>query len=296
MEAIDVKSLDFLVAIAECGSLTSAAEKLCLSQPAVSYRLAKVERALGADIFDRKGRELALTPVGERALAAAFAINKEIRDLKTDVAAISGAEQHVIRISTHCYTSYQWLPHIVKNMRAAFPHFDLRIVVDATADPLRALKNDRIDIAISTEAVETRALKSKQIFDDEIFAVLPKGHRLAGRAYITPGQLVSEKIVVYSADGSPLIDEFMLPAGQKPKDVSYVPLTEGILEMVRAGAGVTAFANWILNHQNMHNLVRVRLGKNGLRRNWNVIYRKEFEDALLKRFVSELKQTMGLRL
>ena len=296
MEKIDVKSLDFVAAIAECGSLTRAAEKLCLSQPAVSYRLAKAERALGADLFERRGRELALTAAGERALAAAVAINKEIRNLKTDVAAISGAEKHVIRISTHCYTSYQWLPHIVKNMRAAFPHFDLRIVVDATADPLRALKNDRIDIAISTETAPSGTLNSRQIFDDEIFAVLPKGHRLAGRPYVTPSQLASEKIVVYSADGSPLIDEFLLPAGQKPNDVSYVPLTEGILEMVRAGAGVTAFANWILNHQNMHNLVRVRLGKKGLRRNWHVIYKKEFEDTLLTSFVSELKQTMGLRM
>ncbi len=293
MASSDLAKLDFLVAIAECGSLTAAAEKLNLSQPALSYRLARVERELNTSVFTREGRKLHLTPAGRRVLAAARTIEDEISSLKTDVARIGGVEQSVLRISTQCYTTYQWLPEIIKNLRSEFPGLDVEIVVAATQKPLAALNKGKIDLALTTEEPKNAGLASAIVLKDEIFAVLPETHSLADRVYVTPRQIANEKLILYSADASPLIDDFLTPAKVTPAHISSVPLTEGILELVRAGIGVGSLAGWVLDKQHMRGLIRVRLGKRGLYREWRVLYKKEPENYLLTKFIAELKRSIN---
>lgn len=288
-----LNQLDVVMAIADHGSLTRAAEQLCLTQPAVSYRLAKIEEALNTTLFYRKGRSMSLTSAGKRVLASAKLLESELFDLKKDIRALSGETQDGLRISSHCYTSYQWLPHVVARMRSKFPRFDISLDIDATKNPRKALDSGEIDLALSAYPENFPGYCQFPLMDDELFCVAPHDHKLAGRKYIHPKNLAGENIIVFSDQGSPIVNEFLTPAGIVPKSVLQVPLTEGILALVKSGAGVSALAGWVLNGQDTAGIAKIRMGRNGFKRRWHAIYAKSFESELLNSFLSEFRQSVA---
>lgn len=288
-----LNQLDVVMAIADHGSLTRAAEHLCLTQPAVSYRLAKIEEALNTTLFYRKGRSMSLTSAGKRVLASARVIESELYELKKDIRALSGETMGGLRISSHCYTSYQWLPHVVARMRSKFPRFDVSLNIDATKDPQKALDRGEIDLALSAYPENFPGYCQYPLMDDELFCVVPHDHNLADRKFIHPKNLADENIIVFSDQGSPIVDEFLTPAGIVPNAVLQVPLTEGILALIKSGAGVSALAGWVLSGQDTAGVSAIRMGRSGFTRRWHAIYAKSLESDLLNSFLSEFRLSVA---
>src|SRR5919112_315648 len=139
---------------------------------------------------------------------------KEIRDI--------GAERRGrLRICTQCYTCYRWLPHMLKLFNEENPDIDVDIVADATRQPVQALLDGKLDIALVSRSPRDRRLSVKPLFTDELVAVMAPGHRLASNSYVRPEELAEERLLIHnSPQENVVIQGLLIPAGVSPPHVS----------------------------------------------------------------------------
>jgi LysR family transcriptional regulator, regulator for metE and metH len=274
---LDLRHLRLVAAVAESGGQTRAARKLNLTQSALSHQLRELETRVGAPVFIRASRRMVLTPLGERVLATARRVLHEVETLEHDLtteAAMGGAG--VVRLATECYTCYHWLPAVVTAFRQEWPRVDVRIVAEATADPVRALLDGALDLAIVAGDVDERRLGCTALFEDEQVVVVAPDHPFATRAFIAPLDLRNEHLILYTTHSSEnsVLREVLRPAGVEPRQLTRVQLTEAIVELVKAGLGISVLARWAIAPQLRDgSLVGIPLTARGFHRRWWAVTR-----------------------
>jgi LysR family transcriptional regulator, regulator for metE and metH len=267
---LEVRHLDLVQSVVEEGGLTGAGKRLGLSQSALSHQLRVLEEQLGVSLFHRAGRRLRLAPAGERILRTAGLVIPEMERTEMELRQNSSQLSGAIRLSAECYTCYQWLPGIACRFMRKYPAVDLRIVTEVTAAPLQALLKNELDLAVVSQLARDRRLKFTDLMNDELVAVTAAGHSLADREYLRPKDFSSETLFAYpSLSRSPVFLRMLRTAGIRPKTVNEIPLTEAILELVKAGFGIAILARWIPQPQLGNGEYRVfPITARGLRRKW----------------------------
>jgi len=274
---IDLRHLRLVAAVAESGGQTRAAGKLNLTQSALSHQLRELESRVGAPLFIRASRGMVLTAVGERILASARRVLHEVETLERDLiteATAGGAG--IVRLATECYTCYHWLPGVVTAFRQEWPRVDVRIVAEATANPVRALLDGALDLAIVAGDVDERRLGCTALFEDEQVVVVAPNHPLASQAFVDPEDLREEHLILYTTHSSEnsVLREVLRPAGVEPRNLTRVQLTEAIVELVKAGLGVSVLARWAIAPQlRDRSLVGIPLTTRGFHRRWWAVTR-----------------------
>ena len=274
---LDLRHFRLVVAVAESGGQTRAARKLNLTQSALSHQLRELESRIGAPLFIRATRRMVLTPVGDRILASARRVLHEVESLERDlVAETTAGDAGVVRLATECYTCYHWLPGVVTAFRQEWPRVDVRIIAEATANPVRALLDGALDLAIVAGEVDERRLGCTSLFEDEQVVVVAPNHPLAAQAFVEPEDLRDEHLILYTTHSSEssVLREVLRPAGVEPRQLTRVQLTEAIVELVKAGLGVSVLARWAIAPQlRDRSLVGIPLTKRGFHRRWWAVTR-----------------------
>ena len=277
---LEVRHLRLVVAVAKCGSLTSAGAELHLSQSALSHQLRGLERDLGARLFRRAGRRMHPTQAGDRLLVTARNTLKALAEAEEETRLLAAERDGLIRLTMQCYTCYQWLPPLLAQFQLEFPRVEVQIVADAIVKPLGALRAGRLDLAVVHEPVRDRRLVSVSLFEDELVAVLPTQHRLAKHRFVTAADFAEEHLFVYflPASGTVVFRDFLTPAGVTPRRVTQVQLTEAALDLVRAGAGISVLPRWlVVPLLAAGDLAAVPLTASGVWRRWRAVYRRSRE-------------------
>ena len=248
---LEVRHLRLVETVAKEGGLTKAANRLHVTQSALSHQLRDIEDKLGAPLFLRLNKKMLLTQAGERLLSSAPAVLDELKRAEEDIRQIALHREGILRISTECYTCYHWLPPVLKPFSREFPRVEVRIVAEATRRPIEALLDGRLDLAITSTVTRNQKLMFKPLFKDEMVVIASPDHPLASRAYVSAKDFASEHLLVYALPKEDLTiyQKVLIPAGVSPKHVSRVELTEAIIEMVKAGLGVGVMARWAVAPQ-----------------------------------------------
>ena len=290
---LDVRDFSLIREIADTGSVTRAGTRLHLTQSALSHRLRSVESRLRMPLFLRVGKKMVPTPAGERVLATAREVLDAVGRVEDELHALGRDGAGVLRICTQCYTGYHWLPTLLRTFQARHPRVDVQIVVDATYRPADALLAGEVDLAVLTRGVHDRRLLIRPLFEDEMLAVVAPGHPLAGREFIELSDLSGEHLITYKTDrrDSYVFTRILEPAGIEPATVSQVPLTEAILELVKAGMGVAVLARWAVEPAIRSRSVRaLRLTRRGVTRQWSAATLRGPEPAWRADFVALLRE------
>jgi len=268
---LEVRHLRLIKAIADQGSVTSAANHLNLTQSALSHQLRDIEDRLGAALFQRLSKRMVLTQAGERLLESARTILEELHRVENEIRETSKQREAVLRISTECYTCYHWLPPRLKVFSEKFPRVEVRIVADATRRPFQALLEGKLDVAVVGTRLRNRKLSYKPLFTDELIAVVNPDHPFTSKPYLVAADFRDQHLFTYSVPKSELtiFNRLLSPAGVMPRHVSQVELTEAMIEMAKAGLGISVMARWAAGpHLADGSLVGVPLTRHGLRRMW----------------------------
>ena len=284
---LDSRHLKLVAEVAATESVTRAADRLNVTQSAVSHQLREIEDKLGTPIFVRSGRRMLPTPAGRLIVEAADAVLGAIGRLEDRVGQLARDVTGELRVCTHCYTGYSWLPAIVAGLRQRYPAFGLQIVPEYTIDPIAALLDGRLDLALMNEESDDKRLRSRELFDDEHVAVVPASHRWATRPFVTPEEIAAEPLYLFSRslENSFVVRQVLRPAGLTPAHVTYLQLPEGIIEMVKAGMGATVLPKWsIANNLTAGGLRAIRITKGGVFRKW---YAVTLRDAATTPFIEE---------
>lgn len=270
-ELLDSRHLRLVAEVARTESVTRAADRLHVTQSAVSHQLRELEHKLGTPIFIRSGRRMLPTPAGRLLVEAAAHVLDAIGQAEARVSQLARNIAGELRVSAHCHTGYHWLPALVDGLRRRYPAFEVHISPEHTLDPIGALLDARLDLAIMNDESDDKRLRFQELFDDEQVAVVHPSHAWAARAFVTPEELVTEQLYLYSRsiDDSFIVQKVLRPAGIELQRVTYLQLTEGILEMIKADMGVSVLPKWsIANVIASGEIKAIRITRAGVARKW----------------------------
>jgi LysR family transcriptional regulator for metE and metH len=269
---VDFRDLELLDVLADVGTLTAAAERLYVSQPALSQRLARLEARLGGPLFDRRGRVLVANPVGTRMLATARVVITEMRAVERDVREIRSGRDRRVRFTAQCSTTYQWLPPVISEFRDTHPGVEVRIEQVPGDEPVTALLEDRVDVALVTKPDRLmERIRTTPLFRDQMVAVVGTDHPWTSRTHVTARDFTDVHLVLYdiydqSRRPTPALP---LPPGARPGRISTVPLvTDLVIEMVASGEGVSVLPQWVAEPYARGPEARVALVQIGARPSW----------------------------
>jgi LysR family transcriptional regulator, regulator for metE and metH len=296
---MEIRHLKLIKAIVEEGSITKAIDKLHLTQSALSHQLKEAEYQLGTKIFLRQNKKLILTKAGEKLYQTANEILSKLSDTEKEIKKMVFGEIGEIRISTECYSSYHWLPSVLKQFHLLYPNIELKIVMEATHYPLQKLKENIIDIAITSDPIKDENIKYLELFQDEMLMVVSDNHAWVGKKYVVAEDFVNEHLLIHSLPLETVtIYQFLLaPANISPQKITPLPLTEASIEMVKANMGVMAMAKWALQPYLKHNSLKaIKIGKKGLKRKHYiaVMNNKTFPDYF-NHFINFLQTEINLQ-
>ena len=290
---LEIRHLRLMVAVTEEKSVTRAGERLHLTQSALSHQLRDIEERLGTTLFLRINKKMIPTEAGEKLLETARLVLNQVEHTESEIAQMAANRLGTLRLSTECYTCYHWLPGVLKTFHSSYPGVEVRIVVEATRQPIAALLNGKLDLAIVSETDNDRRLSYRALFTDEMVVVMAPDHPFASRPYIRTRDFAGEHLFLYvQPEESTFYQRVLIPAGVAPARFSQVALTEAIIEMVRAGLGISVLARWAIRDQlSSGKLVGKPVTTKGLHRQWRAAtlkrdpvpaYLEEFVDLLAK--------------
>lgn len=268
---LEIRHLRLVAAVADEGNLTRAADRLNLTQSALSHQLLDLEERLGTPLFQRLPRKMLLTAAGERVLEAAQRILVELGRTEEDVKQFAENRVGSIRLTTECYTCYHWLPRLLPDFTRRHPRIDIRIDISRTHRPYEALLDGIIDLAIVNTSPNDARIELLPLFSDEMLVITHPDHRFASQEHVTAQDLSEEHLLLhFELEDTYTYRNILRPAGLKPSRVSTVPLTEAIIELVKADMGVAVMARWAVAPQLSSGvLAGVALTPRGLERQWS---------------------------
>ena len=189
-----------------------------------------------------------LTELGHKIYDRAKQIIFDIENLEKDVRQFINGKDISVKISTECYTTYQWLPSALKNIQKVNQQVGIRIEDRATRNVLDYINSGKIDLGIvSKKDKNFKQLEYLELFKDQFMCVVNKNNSLASKAVIELKDFEPQEIFLYDVEDkeSLVLDHFKLN-GINPKKITKIPLTEAIIEMIHADMGVTIMANWVV--------------------------------------------------
>ncbi|QDC44559.1 LysR family transcriptional regulator [Methylophilus medardicus] len=249
------------------GSLTAAAEKLFLTQSALSHSIKKLEQQLGTDIWLREGRSLRLTQAGQYLLAVAHRLLPQLSLAEARLRQFAQGERGTLRIGMECHPCYQWLLKVVSPYLADWPDVDVDVKQKFQFGGIGALFGYEIDMLVTPDPLHKPGLLFQPVFDYEQVLVVHRQHALAPLDYVRPEQLTNETLITYPVDIDRLdiYNQFLQPAGIRPQVHKPIETTDIMLQMVASGRGVAALPRWLVEeYQHRFEVVPVKLGKQGI--------------------------------
>ena len=177
---MDLSSLKTFISIADSGSFSAAAERLFLTQPAVSKRIATLEQQLDTRLFDRIGREVSLTEAGRALLPRARRILQEMDDTRRELGNLSGSVSGSLTIATSHHIGLHRLPPLLRAFSRQYPQVALDIRFLDSEVAFQEVLHGRIELALITLAPHTEVpMRAVCVWDDPLDFVCAPDHPLA---------------------------------------------------------------------------------------------------------------------
>jgi len=176
----DIASIRAFVRIAECGSFSIAAEKLHITQPAISKRIAALENAISDKLFDRIGKKILLTETGQTILPKCRAILYSIEDAEQSLQNLSGEVSGILRLGTSHHIGLHHLPPVIREFGQSYKSVELDLHFLSSEQVCQLVEKGELDLGIITLPPEIpEKLYAKTLWLDEMFAVTGWDHELA---------------------------------------------------------------------------------------------------------------------
>jgi LysR family transcriptional regulator for metE and metH len=286
--------LSIVQEVDKLGSLTAAAEILCLTQSALSHSMRKLEEQLGTQIWLREGRSLRPTQAGQYLLAVANRVLPQLTLAEQRIRQFAEGERGTLRIGMECHPCYQWLLKVVSPYLADWPDVDVDVKQKFQFGGIGALFGFEIDLLVTPDPLYKPGLRYEPVFDYEQVLVVSSRHPLAGAAYVKPRHLVDEVLITYPVDIERLdvYNQFLLPAGITPRQHKTIETTDIMLQMVASGRGVAALPRWLVHeYAGKIDLVPVKLGRHGIAKQIFLGAREaDFDIDYLRAFVEQARE------
>ena len=239
MRGLNLDHLRMFAQVAELGSFSAAAERNGVTQPAVSLQVRQLERRYGLKLVERVGRRARPTAAGLELLTHIRAIDATLAQAEQAMTAHASQVSGRLRLGTGATACTYLLPPLLADLRRRFPALEVVASTGNTADMLRGLENNALDIGLVTMPAPGRMFQVEPLREDEFVAIFQAHGPIPVPASATPQALAALPLVLFEpgARTRRLVDDWFEKAGLAAKPVMELGSTEAMKEIVAAGLG-----------------------------------------------------------
>lgn len=266
---LDRQHLSILLEVDRLGSVTAAAERMNVSQPALSHMIRKLEERHGIKIWRKHGRGLRLTQAGEYLLALAKRLLPQLNHAERVLSDYASGMRGALRVGMECHPCQKWLMRVTAPYLSEWPDVDFELRTAFPLNGISALENYEIDLLITPDPVELPGLLYVPVFDYELVLGVHEDHPLAVRDAALPKDLIDEELITYpvSFERLDVYTQFLVPGRCRPRRHRTAETTDLMLQLVAARRGVSVIPDWLLKEEGDGLPIRaVRLGTEGIQK------------------------------
>jgi len=287
---LELRHLRTLIAVNEAGTVSRAADRVHLTQSALSHQLKALEAHYATPMVKRQGQSVRLTESGQLLAALGRTVMGEIQAAERELGKIARKPAGTLRIALECHTCFDWLMPIMDTFRRHWPEIELDLVSGFHPNPLALLADNKTDLVIGSENKPRRGIVYHPLFRFEVLAVMPTDHRLRAKRHLDAQDFAQETLITYPVpeDRIDLLRRVLKPAKVRPRRRT-TELTVAILQLVASRRGMAALPNWgIKNYLDYEYVIARRIGKNGL---WSDLYGATTRQMASQPFVKDFLET-----
>ncbi|MCB5187752.1 LysR family transcriptional regulator [Methylobacillus caricis] len=284
---LEIRHLKSLVAIADTGKLAHAAERVYLTQSALSHQIRVLENHYETSLFQRTAHGIRFTPAGDRLLQLARKVLEALDKAERDLIRLKSDQSGELRLVLECHTCFDWLTPVMDAFRRAWPEVEIDLVAGFHSDPWHLLHEGKADLVIGSLPEKQRDLVHVPLFKFEIMAVLPPEHVLRNKQRLLAEDFSGETLITYPVpeDRIDVIRQVL-----KPENIQFTrrtsELTIAIMQLVASRRGLAALPNWGIQSYIEHDYVIAKpIGKKGL---WSELHAIGMPDTMARPYTREL--------
>lgn len=286
---LEIRHLKSLRAISETGKLGLAAERVFLTQSALSHQIRALETHYDIVLFQRSTQGLRFTPAGQRLLDLANELLPLIDKAERDLIRMKSDQSGELRIVLECHTCFDWLTPVMDAFRRAWPEVEIDLVAGFHSDPWHLLYEGKADVVIGglPYANNMPDLVHTSLFKFEIMAVLPTDHALRNKNRLVAEDFSEQTLITY-----PVPEERIDVIRQilKPANIQFncrtAELTIAIMQLVASRRGLAALPSWGIQSYVDHDYVIAKpIGQKGL---WSELHAIGTNDVMSRPYAKDL--------
>lgn len=276
---MEVRQLQYFLAVIEAGGITRAAERCRIAQPSLSQQIARLERSLGTRLFSRHRRGVALTDAGRALLPRARRILAEIRDAETSIqreADEGSGGAAALAIGAIPTIAPFVLPRAIKSLRAAHRACEPTIRETYTESLVELLIGNELDCAITSTPIDDDRLEVEVLGQEELLIAMPASHAHAKRAKWQWDDLRAEPVVTLDEMHclGTQIQGFCSTRSTATRVICRTTQLTTIFELVALGLGVSIVPEMAARHHGTKRWRYAFLGEHTPMRQIAMVWRK----------------------
>ena len=239
-----------IVALTECGSFVAAAARMKMTQPSLTRTVKRLERILGVKLFARSTRHVEITPAGREFVAVAERMLNDLKILSRNLDECDGTQRGRVTMSTYAVFAGQSMPPIAQCFLSTRPFVEAHIRERSQNEMWDDIRSGVADFGVGLIAAADKAFQTKCLFQEPVYVVLPRGHRLCklGRSSVRLAELKGEPLVSLGDD--PIFHRVAEAAatslGFSIRHAVIVACFSTILNHVKAGVGPAIVPSGVL--------------------------------------------------
>lgn len=245
---MDLRQIKAFIEVAKARNFTRASEILRIAQPAVSMSISKLEDELELILFNRQGRQIALTAEGEVFLRHAQRILEDVSTAEAEMTELKELSSGEVRIGIPPMMSSYYFPKVIRDFREKYPHLQLTVMGEGAANIQRQISSGEIDLGVIAGSNIPEGLASKCFLKEEIVACVSVDHPFSRKSSIRLKELLSEPMILFRQGYymRELTDEMQRDLPEKAHVVFETNLFSLVRSLVAEGVGASTLLRMVV--------------------------------------------------
>jgi len=264
-------------AVAEQRNYTQAAKSLFLTQPAVSMQIKQLETEAGIPLFERSGKQVALTEAGVELLHHARLIHQQLEEAQQVMEEMRGLKRGSLHL-TMASTANYFAPRLLAAFCNRYPEIQVSLQVANRDGLLQALEDNTTDIVIMGKPPQRMAVASEMFMENPLVVIAPPEHALTGQKKIPLSALAEHPFIVRERGSGTraAVERFLAKHNIERPGGMEMNSSEAIKQAVRAGLGLGVISMHTLEMEmKLKRLVVLNVEDFPIMRHWRLVYRRD---------------------
>lgn len=237
-----------MLAVDDYGSFTRAGEELGYTQSGITQMMKSLEKEVGFSLFVKDSHGMSLTADAKSLVPSIRALLNADEVIHQEIAALKGAQVGTIKIGTYLSCSIHWIPKIIKEFQQKHPDIHFKIIEGVEGELSDWIEDRRVDIGFISY-MEGQSYEFLPVMDDELFAVIPKGHPFTEYDSIPIEAFENQPFIITEYTPGSDVHRILQQADVKP-DIRYFTINEfSSLSMVEHSLGLSIVPGLLLRGQ-----------------------------------------------